>query len=200
MVAIIVFANKVLCLVRYHRLSACRPVWLRLRIRSTSAVVAEHSQGQVLDSSPGKIFLDFTMVPKGYAPRRNHASDFECWSFPRWAMDSRMLSCDAGQRPWAQPLVSPVITRINQDTLQCSQCVRWFCPTGGWWKCSEHMSGGLAGSDDQSGRLLLSSSPGFIRKQPHPTWKSILSAWDSTALFMLLPWHLPNQLSRTPRT
>lgn len=101
-------------------------------------------------------FLHFMTVQKRYTSSRNHTSGFEFWSFPELAICGTMLSCDSGwwqSTPWSRGWITNTLTTIlfftfrtvfNESHEICNTlsqkrlCVRWLCPTVGWYKCPEH--------------------------------------------------------------
>lgn len=72
------------------------------------------------------------MVWKQYAFSRHHTSNFERWAFPGLAILGGPPG-DAGQRQRQRGSSQPRDHEGEQSILQCSHCIRWFCPTAGSW-------------------------------------------------------------------
>ena len=113
-------------------------------------------------------FFHFLVMQKPYAFSTNLISNFEFWSFPGLTMCGRIFFHDARQQPWAQapsqpydhedkqlihlrhsayrqpfcfsPSVQYTVSYKTYSTLLKSKFyMKWFCPTVGYCKFSEHV-------------------------------------------------------------
>lgn len=83
------------------------------------------------------------MVWKCNAVSRNRTSNLEFWSFPGLAVGGTIFPKVLPSKPWAQYALSNELQDTSehyiQHLLSNRLCIRWFCPTIGQPKSSEHV-------------------------------------------------------------